>query len=362
MECVKQGTLDHQSCNNFPCPKQCEMNDWGTWSSCSADCGPGFQYHTRTVKDFGAGGCPWDWEEQPCNNGDCPIPCVYTEWSDWTPCGVTCVPASAPASIQYKQYRAKYRISGPADDSCPPTVPGDMPCAPYPPPCDVLCQVSEWGNWSDCSSPFGWGQQKRERTVTTTPTGDNLCPQLYQIQRCYHQPPANNCTFSDWSDWSDCSATCRQPDAPTPIRERQRVLITSPQTTDHTDAEGNIQSSVTLDEAACKDYGDLAEPQLCNWLPFCPVDCVMTRWSAWSKCVAPGVRYRTRRVYSPPAFGGAPCPICVKEDDHCTVQSNDGGLPVGECEVGPCLQEVEAELAAKQNGGTNGEAQVSFTT
>lgn len=88
----------------------------------------------------------------------------------------------------------------------------------------------------------------------------------------------------------------------------------------------------------------------------------MTRWSLWSTCAAPGVRYRNRRVYSQPGFGGAACPICLIETDQCTVQSNDGGLPIGECEVGPCLQEVEAEAAAKQTGATNGEAQVSFAT
>lgn len=340
MECVKQGLLETRSCNTVPCPPACTMDEWSGWSTCSAECGQGFQSRTRLIADFGVGGCDWSFEERPCNNGECPIPCTYTEWSDWTPCGATCVPANAAPSAAYKQYRARHRISGPGDTSCPPFENEDKNCEPYPLPCDVLCQVSEWSNWTDCSSQWGWGEQTRSRTVIQTPTGENLCPQLYQIKRCYREPPTNDCTFSEWGDWGECSATCRTTDGTAPLKRRQRVLLTAPGTVTNPDG------SVTLDQSGCEQFGNLAETLDCTELPFCPVDCVMTRWSSWSECVAPGVRHRTRRVHSPPAFGGAPCPVCVKETDRCNVQGNQV-LPVGECEVGPCLQEVEREYAEK---------------
>jgi hypothetical protein len=81
----------------------------------------------------------------------------------------------------------------------------------------------------------------------------------------------------------------------------------------------------------------------CNFLPFCPQDCIMSRWSAWSPCENPGVRHRTRHVVSSPLYGGAPCPLCIKETDQCTVKQNE--LAPGECEVGKCLLEVQKDLA-----------------
>jgi hypothetical protein len=83
----------------------------------------------------------------------------------------------------------------------------------------------------------------------------------------------------------------------------------------------------------------------CVGIPFCPQDCVMTHWSAWTDCEHPGVRHRYRHVVSLPQYGGAACSPCTTEVDHCTMKQND--LPSGECEVGKCALEVEAELAAK---------------
>jgi hypothetical protein len=122
-------------------------------------------------------------------------------------------------------------------------------------------------------------------------------------------------------------------------------LVNAPGTTDYTAPNGTENSSVTFDLAACASTGGKVETRQCGALPFCPQDCVMSKWSKWSDCAPPGVRHRTRHIVSGPLYGGAPCPVCVKETDQCTVKENE--LSPGECEVGKCLLEVKNELAQK---------------
>jgi hypothetical protein len=74
----------------------------------------------------------------------------------------------------------------------------------------------------------------------------------------------------------------------------------------------------------------------------------MTKWGPWEECKWPGIRYRYRQVHSDPERGGAPCPSCLKESDHCTIQDNEN--EPGVCEVGPCLLEIQAEYDAKLQG------------
>jgi hypothetical protein len=339
LECMKMGLIETEPCNTQPCRGPCVMGPWSTWSGCSSSCGLGFESRTRGVEDSGDGRCEWDYEERPCNSGDCPVPCTYTEFTEWSPCPVTCIPPGTPSTVSYSQFRAKYRISGGALD-CPPVQTDSKTCDPYPVECDQMCVVSDWGNWSACSSPFGWGERRREREVLQRPTGREICPQLYLIDRCYHEPPSNNCTWSTWSEWSPCSASCRTAtDIPTQYKER--YLLRAPST-----VADEATGSVVLSLAACGDLGAKVLTQKCVDIPFCPIDCVMTKWGPWSECQHPGFKTRERRITSLPVYGGAACHPCLKEIDQCTIKTNE--LPSDECEVGKCLQEIENEIAQAQ--------------
>jgi hypothetical protein len=343
LECRKAGLIETRDCNTQTCPTECRMGAWSAWSECSSPCGLGFQHHTREIEYLGDGRCEWDYEERPCNNGACPVPCAYTAYTEWSPCPVSCLPPNHPPQVQYSQYRARYRISGTGAD-CPPVQSDEKECDPAPFECDRMCLVSDWSAYSECSSPYGWGERRRERTIIQYPTGAEICPQLYQIDRCYHEPPSNNCTWSTWSDWSECSASCRTA-TDIPQKYRERYLVRAPSTSDRTEAGGGVDASVTLSLEACASTGAKVQTESCTNIRFCAQDCIMTHWSPWSECEHPGIRHRYRHVISWPQYGGAVCSPCLAEVDHCTMKQND--MPSGECEVGNCALEVEREREEK---------------
>uniref|UniRef100_H3CR06 Complement component C8 beta chain n=1 Tax=Tetraodon nigroviridis TaxID=99883 RepID=H3CR06_TETNG len=53
-----------------------------------------------------------------------------------------------------------------------------------------------------------------------------------------------------------------------------------------------------------------------------PVDCVLSEWSAWSRCdTCQKKRYRYAKLEQPSQFGGQPCNFHGREEEACTVSS-----------------------------------------
>ena len=53
----------------------CEVEDWSSWSDCSATCGGGTKTRGRGVvqeAENGGAACPTLEEEEPCNTDQCP--------------------------------------------------------------------------------------------------------------------------------------------------------------------------------------------------------------------------------------------------------------------------------------------------
>ncbi|XP_039268950.2 hemicentin-1-like [Styela clava] len=83
------------NCNAEPCPVNGNWGSWGVWSSCSQSCGGGQRRKYRSCAEprprYGGRYCPGtDVTMQSCGLIPCPEDGGWSEWSEWTPCLVTC--------------------------------------------------------------------------------------------------------------------------------------------------------------------------------------------------------------------------------------------------------------------------------
>uniref|UniRef100_A0A7N6B1S0 Complement component C8 beta chain n=1 Tax=Anabas testudineus TaxID=64144 RepID=A0A7N6B1S0_ANATE len=71
----------------------------------------------------------------------------------------------------------------------------------------------------------------------------------------------------------------------------------------------------------------------------CPVDCVLSEWSAWSRCdTCQKKRYRYAKLDQPSQFGGEPCNFFGREEEECAVPARYTCENVPLCEGFLCTQ------------------------
>ena len=175
----------------------------------------------------------------------------------------------------------------------------------------VDCSVSAWTAFSTCSVACGGGTQTQTRTVVTPASnGGAACPVLTNTQPCNTQACPVDCVVSAWSAWSACSTSCGGG-----TQTQTRTVVTP----------------ASNGGAACPV---LTNTQPCN-TQACPVDCVVSAWSAWSACSTScggGTQTQTRTVITPAANGGTACPV-LSQSQACNTQACT--LPNGSaCSVG----------------------------
>ena len=294
-----------QECNTQGCPVDCVVSDWSDWSDCTATCGGGTQFRTRTVLVEPANGgaaCPVLEEQRACNEE----PCCDNDWyiGEFGECSVSCGGGEQTRVVECRDCDGNTLDDSQCDGTKPSTT---QECNTQ--GCPVDCVVSDWSDWSDCTATCGGGTQFRTRTVLVEPAnGGAACPVLEEQRACNEDP----CCDNDWEigDWAQCSVECGGG-----IQQRSVVCK---------DCEGN-----TLPDGSCEGPKP-ATVQECN-TQGCPVDCVVSDWSDWSECTATcggGTQFRTRTVLVEPANGGAACPVLV-EQRACNTQ------PCDECTTVP---------------------------
>ncbi|XP_078333125.1 SCO-spondin-like isoform X2 [Crassostrea virginica] len=314
-DCVGSA-YDSQSCNVAPCPVNSVWSAWSVWGSCSVSCGAGVETRSRTCSNQtvtgGSHACPGNaTETRACNPGACSLAIDggWTDWIPWSPCSVTC---GHGQKTRARSCTNPQPSKGGKD--CVGNIYEMQSCN------EGLCPVdggwSGWSAWGACSVTCGSGSETRSRSCTNpSPTnGGKLCVgNTTESRACSLSACAVDGHWSDWMRWSPCSVTCgdgsktraRMCDNPAPSNG------------------GKICSGNAYDMQQCSET-------------ICPVDGVWSDWSAWSSCSSTcggGTKSKSRDCDNPaPAHGGNYCIGDSTENITCANTSCPVGPPCPTCD------------------------------
>ncbi|CBZ54470.1 putative thrombospondin type 1 domain-containing protein [Neospora caninum Liverpool] len=164
--------------------------------------------------------------DEACNNalcqfdgGDCwSADCVVSDWAEWSNCSVSC--GGPGTEKRSREIKSKPKQGG---SPCPKLEEIREGCNANV-KCPENCVVSDWGEWSDCSTTCGEGQSRRQREILKHPDTDGQkCPETEQARVCMKDSCTTSCVVSEWSEWGPCGASCGGGE-----RTRKRSIISPP--------------------------------------------------------------------------------------------------------------------------------------
>eukprot|EP00929_Paragymnodinium_shiwhaense_P115847 TRINITY_DN8499_c0_g8_i1.p1 TRINITY_DN8499_c0_g8~~TRINITY_DN8499_c0_g8_i1.p1 ORF type:complete len:5046 (+),score=966.34 TRINITY_DN8499_c0_g8_i1:123-15260(+) len=341
-----------------PCPVDCVLGDWNTWTACNKACGGGEQTRTKVVlvaPAHGGSACNSPKDTMTCNPQPCPEPCKWGAWQSWGSCSTTC---GGGTRFRSKPIAAQPVNGGkPCED--PPT--NEQGCGMA--PCPQHCSLGQWQDWSDCSRTCGGGVETRRRLVSIEPMhGGKECGNNNgQSRVCSQHPCPVDCIYKAWTDWSECTATCGgghrfrshetveplyggyacHPErtsramcsvAPCPVNCRWGVWTEWTVCSQTCDGGEKVRQREQLQVArhgGAPCIGEAREEPKCNTM-MCPSDCQWDSWDQWTACgtsCGGGLRKRERREVSKAKNGGNPCTGSKKQSvvcnsDACPIDCN----------------------------------------
>lgn len=318
LSCPKM--TEDRSCNTQCCSKDCQLGEWGSWATCSRQCGGGSRTRTRQVGLPVCGGtkCPADGlegttqtETESCNSQCCPRNCMGTRWTRWSRCDKTCGGGTRVRTRDvYREAQCGGRDCGVLNQT--------RGCATE--ECPVDCEMGQWQKWSSCDPGCGANRvTKRTRTISVeAANGGNECENVdslgieTEFRSCSPSCCPEDCKTSEYGPWSVCDKQC---------------------------GVGSMNRTRTVTQAKCQGKAcasdlSLVETKSCN-THCCTVDCSLGDWSTWGDCSVTcdlsgkgvgGTKQRSRKVLKKEQCGGK----CDETEE--TKQCNTQCCPTN-CEV-----------------------------
>ncbi|XP_052103565.1 uncharacterized protein LOC127737073 [Mytilus californianus] len=359
-------STEYKSCVLENCPVDGMWTQWSPWSACNVTCGGGLKYKQRTCTNpapkFGGEKCAGEETMfDSCSEMSCPIDGMWSQWSLWSSCDVTCGNGSmlrsrscSPLQFEGKDCEGNTTDIGLCEN----------------PPCPINGNWSTWLTWGECSLTCGDGGIRQRNRTCSDPVplfGGNECDgDGTTIGPCQDNPCPIQGGWGDWTPWEKCSKTCgsgtksRSRDCSDPLpqhggnfcdgfpkeytgceEEKCKVLgYWSPWGTwdvcSVTCGEGvSFKRRICFGQSVNDDeqvicIGDESENKTCQEDP-CPVDGGWSNWNEWDKCSLPcggGIQTRNRSCNDPlPQHGGELCD--GNENEH--LQCNNHNCPGGSC-------------------------------
>uniref|UniRef100_A0A6Q2XA47 Thrombospondin type-1 domain-containing protein 7A n=1 Tax=Esox lucius TaxID=8010 RepID=A0A6Q2XA47_ESOLU len=307
----------------LPCPGDCVMSQWGSWSSCPLSCDPTeSRRRRRHVLRLPSpeGTCPEDIQTEACVlNSTCFI--YHYNVSDWSSCQLSemavCGPGTRSRLLDCVRSDGKvvelsvceqfgqvntWRLSEGCDVECP-----------------VNCVLSDWSTWSECSHTCGHqGQMLRSRSILQSAHKEGRpCPsQLLHTRSC----PIRPCYSWLLGDWSLChveGADCGEG-----VRQRNLTCIV------HWGDWPQQESSLTRPRPSLAEI----EVLICNGNPLSLGDCHMTEWSSWSSCQLTCLERRSFETIGRQTRSRAVVVQVLENQENCPQQ----GFETRPCKGGTC--------------------------
>lgn len=268
---------------------------WSDYTPCTVSCGLGTKLRTRSCTNprpqHGGLNCTGPYNQtDECFLRECPIDGNYTMWSAFTPCSKTCGGGESrrfrtctnPAPKYDGRNCSRYGVASEA-----------LSCNTH--RCPIDGGLSQWSNFTACSTSCGDGIRTRTRSCTSPRPqyGGRNCSvseATLQTRYCYLKVCPVDGNYGNWSIFTSCSRSCdggnqtrqRQCNNPTPVGDGRN----------------------------CSHLGPAIETRVCNRHK-CPVHGGYTTWSSFTNCTKTcggGIRIRTRNCTNPPpAYGGDNC-------------------------------------------------------